>query len=343
MVIMQEMLEKAMEYRGSKSITDLIPIDQKESVIVKEQRVDGGYTKQASKGLVLRCTLIGSERSPWINVLSKGQITGLKCYSSTTVLKSSVLTSLSTSSELPVTSINPWFVTGFVDAEGCFLLQVRNRNNSWYVEARFDISLHKKELELMKQIQNYFGGAGGINIHGKDSLQYTISSIKEINERVLPNFDKYPLITQKYSDYLLFKEAINLINSKKNMTKEEFLEKIVGIKASMNRGLLSDELKSSFTNIVSVPRSTVESKIPHPQWVAGFTSGEGCFMVKTSVNRNAKLGYGVQLCFQITQNERDKELIRSLVSYLGCGRLVVNEKHNGSKVNFNVTKFSDIQ
>ncbi|OTB09675.1 hypothetical protein K445DRAFT_71833, partial [Daldinia sp. EC12] len=64
MVIMQEMLEKAMEYRGSKSITDLIPIDQKESVIVKEQRVDGGYTKQASKGLVLRCTLIGSERSP---------------------------------------------------------------------------------------------------------------------------------------------------------------------------------------------------------------------------------------------------------------------------------------
>ena len=66
-------------------------------------------------------------------------------------------------------------------------------------------------------------------------------------------------------------------------------------------------------------------------------------MIKTSVNRNAKLGYGIQLCFQITQNERDKELIGSLVSYLGCGRLVVNEKHNGSKVNFNVTKFSDIQ
>lgn len=129
------------------------------------------------------------------------------------------------------------------------------------------------------------------------------------------------------------------------MTKGEFLEKIVGIKASMNRGLLSDELKVSFTNIVPVPRiiPTVESQIPHPQWVAGFTSGEGCFMIKTSVNRNAKLGYGVQLSFQITQNERDIELIRSLVPYLGCGRLVVNEKHNGTKVNFNVTKFSDIQ
>lgn len=51
------------------------------------------------------------------------------------------------------------------------------------------------------------------------------------------------------------------------MTKGEFLEKIVGIKASMNRGLLSDELKVSFTNIVPVPRiiPTVESQIPHPQ------------------------------------------------------------------------------
>lgn len=127
------------------------------------------------------------------------------------------------------------------------------------------------------------------------------------------------------------------------MTKEEFVEKIVRIKASMNKGLLSDSLKVSFTDIVPVSRSIVESKIPHPQWVAGFTSGEGCFMIKTSVNRKAKLGYGVQLSFQITQNERDIELIRSLVSFFGCGRLVVNEKHNGSKVNFNVTKFSEIQ
>ena len=180
---------------------------------------------------------------------------------------------------------------------------------------------------------------------GSGSLQKLklASSVKEINDWVLPHFDNYPLITQKLSDYLLFKKAIYLINSKKNMTKEEFLGKFVGIKASMNRGLLSDNLKSSFTNIVPVSRPIVNSQIPHPQWVAGFTSGEGCFMIKTSVNRNAKLGYGVQLSFQVTQNERDIELIRSLVSYLGCGRLVVNEKHNGSKVNFNVTKFSDIQ
>lgn len=55
MVIMQEILEKEMEYRGSKSITDLIPIDQKESVIVKEQRVDGGCIGISSKKKNFQC------------------------------------------------------------------------------------------------------------------------------------------------------------------------------------------------------------------------------------------------------------------------------------------------
>lgn len=140
-----------------------------------------------------------------------------------TSYKESITTPIYISTGLPIIPINPWFITGFTDAEGCFLLQVRNRNSSWYVEARFDISLHRKDLELLERIKIYFGGAGGINTHGKDSYQYTISSIEQINDRVIPHFDNYPLITQKHSDYLLFKEAINLINSKKNMDKEVFI------------------------------------------------------------------------------------------------------------------------
>ena len=167
------------------------------------------------KFLMLRYTLIGIEGSPWINVLSKKQITQIKHYhSAATVIRTGAPTSLFTSTKLPIVSINPWFVTGFIDAEGCFLLQVRRRNNSWYVEARFDISLHKKDLELMKQIQEYFRGAGGISVHGKDSYQYTVSSIKQINEIILPHFDKYPLITQKCSDYPTPPLSLSLIRER---------------------------------------------------------------------------------------------------------------------------------
>ncbi len=50
------------------------------------------------------------------------------------------------------------------------------------------------------------------------------------------------------------------------------------------------------------------------------------------------LGYQVQLVFQITQHSRDKILIQSLISYLGCGKLVIS---SDGKVQFRVEKFSD--
>lgn len=229
------------------------------------------------------------------------------------------------------------------------MIQVRKRKNNWYSEARFVIALHKKDLALLELIQAYFGGKGSILNHGKDSYQYIIGSIEDITNKVLPHFDNYPLISKKYSDYLLFKDAVNIINSEKyltperRMTREILMEKIVAIKASLNRGW-SSELKTSFPYIVPVPRPRVENnKIPHHQWIAGFTSGEGCFLIKTSVNRDTKVGFGVQLLFQITQDGRDELLMESLITYFGCGRVVKNVEHNGSKVYFYVTKFSDIR
>jgi len=57
-------------------------------------------------------------------------------------------------------------------------------------------------------------------------------------------FDKYPLITQKYADYQLFKQAFLLIDNKEHLT-EEGLQKLVAIRASMNLGN-SVALKAAF-------------------------------------------------------------------------------------------------
>jgi len=47
--------------------------------------------------------------------------------------------------------LNPFFVSGFVDGEGCFLVNVRANNkhkNGWRVEVAFKINLHKKDKAL---------------------------------------------------------------------------------------------------------------------------------------------------------------------------------------------------
>jgi hypothetical protein len=54
-------------------------------------------------------------------------------------------------------------------------------------------------------------------------------------------------------------------------------------------------------------------------WIAGFSSGDGSFNIKTSSSTTNKLGSRVQLRFSIGLNIREKELIQYLVTYFNLG------------------------
>jgi LAGLIDADG endonuclease len=86
-------------------------------------------------------------------------------------------------------------------------------------------------------------GVGSIYKHGKDSIQLRVQSNKEL-EVIVSHFDSYPLITQKFADYLLFKQAFEMIKNKEHLTIEG-LKKIVEIKVSLNLGL-SDKIQKVF-------------------------------------------------------------------------------------------------
>jgi hypothetical protein len=60
-------------------------------------------------------------------------------------------------------------------------------------------------------------------------------------------------------------------------------------------------------------------------WFHYEVTGEGCFFVFVSKSSTHALGHKVQLVFQITQHSRDIELIRSFITYFGCGRLAKSE------------------
>jgi hypothetical protein len=112
------------------------------------------------------------------------------------------------------------------------------------------------DLPLLREIQYFFGGIGVIFIanDGK-SASFEIRSFEELTNVIIPHFDKYPLLTQKRADFLLFKSAIELMRKKEHLTVEG-LQKIVGIRASMNLGL-SDALKENYPNITPEDRPLV--------------------------------------------------------------------------------------
>lgn len=124
-----------------------------------------------------------------------------------------------------------------------------------------------------------------------------------------------------------------------HLNKEGFL-KILSIRGSLNLGL-SDELKLSFPGITPVGRPLVKNAdIIDPNWIAGLASGDGCFYVSIRNSPSTKLGKSVVLKFHIAQHSRDTKLLKSLISYLKCGRVEVTLHQSAAY--FVVTKFEDI-
>ena len=163
--------------------------------------------------------------------------------------------------------------------KGVFQLMVRprpNRGKGYAVELVFKITLSSKDKLLLEQIKNYFE-VGRLLTQGS-SISYCVKSLNEL-QVIINHFDNYPLISNKWSDYQLFKEVFELRQQKKHLNSEG-LNKIVSIKAVSNKGW-SDKLRALFPQIVPALRPTVKSQIiPDPNWVSGFVEGDGSFYVK---------------------------------------------------------------
>lgn len=305
------MIKREMDERGSKSAMC-------ESIAVKEQRVDGSWC--VNRLTHLRCTLIGFDRNPRAKIPSKQF--NIKNYSTSN-------------------SPSPWFCSGLIDAEGSFSViidKIKNRKLGFRVQVKFQIGLHVKDLALIYLMQKCLGNIGTIHSdYKRKKVIYSIDSIKHLMKLVI-YLDKYPLLTQKAADFILFKKVVKLMSNKAHLTRDG-LKEIINIKASMNLGL-SNMLKSEFVDFTPVERPTLNKNlVPNPSWISGFVNGEGNFDVRISPSSN-KTGFRVQLRFRITQHERDLKLMENIAKCLGVGNIY---KFNGkSAVALTIVKFSDI-
>ena len=220
MVTSHKMNGNEIGNRGSKSEYNILPkkkpIQIKNKYSVKEQRADGSWFLNINKNL--RCALMGFERNYPIRIPSK-QLNNRF---------------FSTLNNLPVSKLNSWFVTGFADAEACFSISITpdaRLNLKWGVSPAFIIRLHIKDFEILAKIKNTLE-VGKIRKNGKESVVYIVESFKEL-QVIIDHFDKYPLITNKISDYLLFKQCFEIIKKGEHLSEKGLL-KIISLKSSLN-------------------------------------------------------------------------------------------------------------
>lgn len=97
-----------------------------------------------------------------------------------------------------------WFV-GFVDGEGNFSIKWDKSKKA--IGFRFKINLHKDDINTLIIIQEKLG-VGRVKYEGENYVSNEITNFKDIQQVIIPIFDKYPLLTIKQLNYNKFKKAL---------------------------------------------------------------------------------------------------------------------------------------
>ena len=70
-----------------------------------------------------------------------------------------------------------------------------------------------------------------------------------------------------------------------------------------------------------------------PNWIVGFTDGEGCFSVSFVRNKTTKFGYQIFVEFVLTQGEKSLDVLEKVADFFGCGRIYRNTRHDNHREN----------
>ena len=146
-----------------------------------------------------------------------------------------------------------WYITGFTDGEGCFSISFNRRaklKTGIEVRPSFSIGQNKHSLQVLKDINAYFG-CGAIRFSKADQLyKYEVRSVGDLMKHIIPHFQKYPLKTSKQRDFEIFARVCELIYQSKHLNAthlEEIIQQSYLMNRSGKRKYTNDELLQILT------------------------------------------------------------------------------------------------
>ena len=130
-------------------------------------------------------------------------------------------------------------IIGFIDVEWYFFIRITKDKRfkiGWTVKSYFIMKLHKRDNELLDKIKILFNNRGKIIIKS-NNVYYKIHIKDEILNTIIPDFNKYLLITEKQNDFIILEIFLNIVN-KRDILIKKGLFNIISLKRFINKGLL---------------------------------------------------------------------------------------------------------
>lgn len=128
------------------------------------------------------------------------------------------------------TDLNNHWLAGFSDADASFQIKILDRNNK--TEVRLNYQIDQKTNDLLLLIKNFLGGNIGYR-KNQDTYYYGSTSFGS-SRKVIKYFDTFHMLSNKQVNYLKWRKAFIIIQSKNHLNKDG-LNKIIKLKSTMNR------------------------------------------------------------------------------------------------------------
>lgn len=126
------------------------------------------------------------------------------------------------------------FLSGFAMGEGSFMVVCRRRTDykrNWKLSAAFNVSQQDDEpLYLFQRTLQ----CGSLRKAGNNGWYYEVNNLVDLATKVIPFFDRFPLIGTKHQEFLRFKEVVNIL-SQSTTNNIDYL-KVLSLREQMNRG-----------------------------------------------------------------------------------------------------------
>jgi LAGLIDADG endonuclease len=125
------------------------------------------------------------------------------------------------------TALDPWYVTGLVEGEGCFCISFALRSKlktGLEVRPSFSLSLNERDRELLRDLQTYFG-CGQIRVsRGDRSFKYEARALRDHVERIVPHFGRYPLRGSKANSFRAFADVCRMVEQGDHLQRDGLRE-----------------------------------------------------------------------------------------------------------------------
>ena len=120
------------------------------------------------------------------------------------------------------TALDPWFVTGLAEGEGCFCISfaVRAKLRTG-LEARpsFSLSLNERDRELLEDLKAFFE-CGWIRQSRSDrTFKYEVRAISDLVAYIVPHFERFPLGGAKRRSFVGFAEVCRMIEQGDHLSR----------------------------------------------------------------------------------------------------------------------------